>query len=1085
MSDDQHNGKPRMTISHEQSEAGEFFASSFLALTGYPPMPWQTRLFRTHFLSGDLPGAVNIPTGLGKTAVMAIWLIGLAWQIRTQAMPSLPRRLVYVVDRRAVVDQSTTFAETLRKNLATPKAHDLCAFLGFAECRKLPISTLRGQFVDNREWLEDPSRPAIVVGTVDMIGSRLLFEGYGASRKMRPYHAGLLGADTLVLLDEAHLVPPFEALLATIASEPHVYSARAKEDRKRIPEFKLLPLSATNRSSSTSVFALEARDYDDAVDEGAKRTRKRLDAVKCLRIETAGAKNLLQTIVERAWEISGKGENDVRCLIYCDKRDDAQKVCDALLDRLATHARTDSKKAKGEDKEQYEIRVATAAQNRIELFVGARRVHERRQAQKRLEVLGFLADSESSHGSATFLVATSAGEVGVDLDADHLVCDLVAWERMVQRFGRVNRRGKVSSDIVVVAPPPEVPKSKLPDKPQIEALPEPPKPVKPKKPGKKATPEEHGAYSQAMSRFDREDADYKKALKQFRDRQKNQKKGEDDYQEALAKYREDWAPTYLYKERIALLERLNGDASPRALLNLLTNAASDTGLAHAIQACSTPAHLRPALSRPLVDAWSMTSLDEHTGRPRVEPWLRGWTDDEPQTAMAWRQHLPVRAKPPTRKKEIEDFFEAAPIQTVELLETETYRVLDWLMQRVAKLRDRGVRQVSDESTEDEGGADSALGQDESTVDSVAEADESSDEVLPSSTAQASPPADSGPKLKPEDVIAIVLSAGGKYVRTLHVRDIPAEVQKTDSDAQRKRVKEAKEKLQGELSSATLVVGADVGGLNNGLLNSEVTAASTADGSTSWGADDNGNPLVPFRIHDSVSGDPSSDGNWRECLRFDLERNADGEATRWLIVEEWPDSANTEERRSSGPEQSLVEHQSWAERCARRIGERLRLEGEYLEMLSIAARLHDEGKQALRWQNAFRAKRDGRPYAKTKGPIDFKLLDGYRHEFGSLPHALKDAEFKKLPQDLQHLALHMIAAHHGFARPVIDITGCEDAPPSALETRAREVALRFARLQRRWGPWGLAWWEALLRAADQQASRENDARGRKPNKDGDR
>jgi CRISPR-associated endonuclease/helicase Cas3 len=55
------------------------------------------------------------------------------------------------------------------------------------------------------------------------------------------------------------------------------------------------------------------------------------------------------------------------------------------------------------------------------------------------------------------------------------------------------------------------------------------------------------------------------------------------------------------------------------------------------------------------------------------------------------------------------------------------------------------------------------------------------------------------------------------------------------------------------------------------------------------------------------------------------------------------------------------------------------------------------------------------------------------------------------------------------------TGCEDAPPSTLEGRGRDVALRFARLQKRWGPWGLAWWESLLRAADQQASRENDAR----------
>jgi CRISPR-associated endonuclease/helicase Cas3 len=80
--------------------------------------------------------------------------------------------------------------------------------------------------------------------------------------------------------------------------------------------------------------------------------------------------------------------------------------------------------------------------------------------------------------------------------------------------------------------------------------------------------------------------------------------------------------------------------------------------------------------------------------------------------------------------------------------------------------------------------------------------------------------------------------------------------------------------------------------------------------------------------------------------------------------------------------------------------------------------------------------------------------------------------------LQELALHLIASHHGGARPVIDTRSCEDAPPSALQQRARDVALRFARLQKQWGPWGLAWWEALLRAADQQASRENDERGRR-------
>src|SRR5690606_7977008 len=116
---------------------------------------------------------------------------------------------------------------------------------------------------------------------------------------------------------------------------------------------------------------------------------------------------------------------------------------------------------------------------------------------------------------------------------------------------------------------------------------------------------------------------------------------------------------------------------------------------------------------------------------------------------------------------------------------------------------------------------------------------------------------------------------------------------------------------------------------------------------------------------------------------------------------------------------------------------------------------------------------GEPYAKTRGPVNVRLLDGYRHEFGSLPHAERDPELLALSEEDRDLVLHLIASHHGFARPSISTKGCEDAPPSLLEERARQVALRFLRVQGRLGPWGLAWWEALLRAADQQASREND------------
>ncbi|MEZ6098708.1 MAG: DEAD/DEAH box helicase family protein [Pirellulaceae bacterium] len=126
------------------------------------PFPWQEELLK-RFVNDVPVGAVDIPTGLGKTSVMAIWLVALVVGAK------LPRRLVYVVDRRAVVDQATEVAERLREWVTKERfASDA---LGLGD-RPLPISTLRGQHIDNRAWLEDPSLPAIIVGTVDMVGSK-------------------------------------------------------------------------------------------------------------------------------------------------------------------------------------------------------------------------------------------------------------------------------------------------------------------------------------------------------------------------------------------------------------------------------------------------------------------------------------------------------------------------------------------------------------------------------------------------------------------------------------------------------------------------------------------------------------------------------------------------------------------------------------------------------------------------------------------------------------------------------------------------------------------------------------------------
>ena len=47
---------------------------------------------------------------------MVIWLLAVAWQAGNGGL-RLPRRLIYVVNRRTVVDQATDVAEELRKRL--------------------------------------------------------------------------------------------------------------------------------------------------------------------------------------------------------------------------------------------------------------------------------------------------------------------------------------------------------------------------------------------------------------------------------------------------------------------------------------------------------------------------------------------------------------------------------------------------------------------------------------------------------------------------------------------------------------------------------------------------------------------------------------------------------------------------------------------------------------------------------------------------------------------------------------------------------------------------------------------------------
>ena len=395
-----------------------------------------------------VPGRCAVPTGLGKNSVIAAWLVALG-QSLAKPIPnvSVPRRLVYVVDRRTVVDQASDEAREIRERLLRAEVgsplgdlrSELRSASALPDATGVTISTLRGQFADNHEWDLDASRPAIIVGTIDMIGSRLLFSDYGGlGRHRRSLHAGLLAQDSLIVIDEAHLSPAFAQTLISIREQARSTALRP---------FDLMLLTATQPrlfdapASGNSVTDIRIENYDLEVEE----VRRRLRAEKLLHFialdaatEGGKAKPDGEAIALRmAAEAVRLAGNEHAVVVFANTVDLENRISAALKAEPPKIPEAQRRALTGEMRGKERDEFAHS-----EFFV--------RNFQTRSGERGPLP-------APHFLITTAAGEVGVNFDADHAVCDLVSLERMAQRLGRVNRFGGGSASIhLVLAMKPEV-----------------------------------------------------------------------------------------------------------------------------------------------------------------------------------------------------------------------------------------------------------------------------------------------------------------------------------------------------------------------------------------------------------------------------------------------------------------------------------------------------------------------------------------------------------------------------------------------------------------------------------------------------
>ncbi len=333
-----------------------------------------------------------MPTGSGKTALLWIWWLALAWS-RQQKITGIPIRLAWVVNRRVVVDQVSDEVRDLHSRWQEFASDDL----------PVPaVSTLRGQLADNGDWLRDPSKPAVVVGTVDMIGSRLLFRGYRSGPYWRPIESGLLGVDTLIVNDEAHLSPAFADLLSAINAMRPADNIPGKASR-------YILLSATQNRADKLAF-----DHDPKEDAAqCERFRSVWTASKFLQLrEVANG----PAVKAEMWKIATQKPAS-RTIVFIDKPEEALN----FLLRLTNEGF-------GEN---------------AALMTGTMRGKERDQL---LENRTFQRFQSLDPGSQpVFLVATSAAEVGVNLTCERMVTELCEADHLIQRFGRMNRFGVDSS----------------------------------------------------------------------------------------------------------------------------------------------------------------------------------------------------------------------------------------------------------------------------------------------------------------------------------------------------------------------------------------------------------------------------------------------------------------------------------------------------------------------------------------------------------------------------------------------------------------------------------------------------------------
>ena len=288
------------------------------------------------------------------------------------------------------------------------------------------------------EWEGHPEREAVLVGTQDLLLSRALNRGYA----MRPYYwpiaFGLVNVDALWVLDEVQLMGSGR----TTSVQLHEF--------RRSPQH--LPRESLWMSATIGTAAPEHED-------GQRWTQR---APQWMQTPEHG---------DRDVTVLGLGDADRKMMfevltgskrVECSADTVTSTALPEQLLRYATGGRLVlvmvNRVVRAQDLYREVKALVAHDDGRPEILL----LHSRFRPRERAAVMRQLRATIPARGR--IVISTQVLEAGVDLDADVLVSEICPWPSLVQRLGRLNRRGRKEGIVRLLEVPIEKPTGGWPSK---------------------------------------------------------------------------------------------------------------------------------------------------------------------------------------------------------------------------------------------------------------------------------------------------------------------------------------------------------------------------------------------------------------------------------------------------------------------------------------------------------------------------------------------------------------------------------------------------------------------------------------------